>query len=190
MSQTFVETWFGIAHEIGRSERWCRYMVRREEDPLPVRKLGGIVRIDKEALEAWVRRQTGSTKIAKMSRPPPEGSGICVKCGDRIPLRADGALKAHEVERHNKIRRCVGAGRYPKAGTVEAPVAKAMPSVAEMTVVGQPAGRPGDGEDLSRSDQHYYDEDYVKRSTHQPHLVGTSAGCPCDECWDAEMRRG
>lgn len=53
----FVETWKGIAHALGRSERWCRYMARRAEDPLPVFKVGGIVRLDHEDLQAWIARQ-------------------------------------------------------------------------------------------------------------------------------------
>lgn len=53
----FVETWKGIAHALGRSERWCRYMARRDEDPLPVFKVGGIVRLNSEDLDGWIRRQ-------------------------------------------------------------------------------------------------------------------------------------
>ncbi len=53
----FVETWKGIAFSVGRSERWCRYMARRGQDPLPVFKLGGIVRLNQVDLEAWVERQ-------------------------------------------------------------------------------------------------------------------------------------
>jgi hypothetical protein len=54
---TFVETWKGIAFACGRSERWCRYMARRQHDPLPVFKIGGIVRMNHADLEAWVARQ-------------------------------------------------------------------------------------------------------------------------------------
>jgi hypothetical protein len=53
----FVETWKGIAFAVSRSERWCRYMARRSEDPLPVFKVGGIVRLDKVDLDGWVARQ-------------------------------------------------------------------------------------------------------------------------------------
>lgn len=53
----FVETWKGIAYAIGRSERWCRYMARREDDPLPVFKVGGIVRLNQGDLEEWIERQ-------------------------------------------------------------------------------------------------------------------------------------
>jgi len=61
----FVETWKGIAHALGRSERWCRYMARREEDPLPVFKVGGIVRLNSEDLDGWIRRQ----RERSMARP-------------------------------------------------------------------------------------------------------------------------
>ena len=50
----FVETWKGIAHALGRSERWCRYMARNEQDPLPVFKVGGIVRLNQQDLDDMV----------------------------------------------------------------------------------------------------------------------------------------
>lgn len=53
----FVETWKGIATALGRSERWCRYMARRGGDPLPVFKVGGIVRLNQSDLEDWLGRQ-------------------------------------------------------------------------------------------------------------------------------------
>ena len=53
----FVETWKGIATALGRSERWCRYMARRAGDPLPVFKVGGIVRLNHNDLEDWLGRQ-------------------------------------------------------------------------------------------------------------------------------------
>ena len=53
----FVETWKGIAHALGRSERWCRYMARRTSDPLPVFKVGGIVRLNEGDLGDWLSRQ-------------------------------------------------------------------------------------------------------------------------------------
>jgi hypothetical protein len=53
----FVETWKGIATALGRSERWCRYMARRAGDPLPVFKVGGIVRLNNPDLEDWLSRQ-------------------------------------------------------------------------------------------------------------------------------------
>ncbi len=53
----FVETWKGIAFAVNRSERWCRYMARRSSDPLPVFKVGGIVRLNKTDLDAWLGRQ-------------------------------------------------------------------------------------------------------------------------------------
>ena len=53
----FVETWKGIATALGRSERWCRYMARRGADPLPVFKVGGIVRLNHSDLEDWLSRQ-------------------------------------------------------------------------------------------------------------------------------------
>lgn len=53
----FVETWKGIAFAVGRSERWCRYMARRDQDPLPVFKIGGIVRLNQSDLDEWIDRQ-------------------------------------------------------------------------------------------------------------------------------------
>lgn len=53
----FYETWKGIAYKLQRSERWCRYTARRAQDPLPVFKVGGIVRLNEDDLEAWLHRQ-------------------------------------------------------------------------------------------------------------------------------------
>jgi hypothetical protein len=61
----FFETWKGIAHALARSERWCRYMARRDEDPLPVFKVGGIVRLNQPDLEDWIGRQ----RRRSISRP-------------------------------------------------------------------------------------------------------------------------
>lgn len=57
MSTNYVETWKGIADALGRSERWCRYMARRAQEPLPVFKVGGIVRLNQADLEEWITRQ-------------------------------------------------------------------------------------------------------------------------------------
>jgi hypothetical protein len=64
----FVETWKGIATALGRSERWCRYMARRGGDPLPVFKVGGIVRLNNTDLEDWLARQ----RDRSMRGPTPE----------------------------------------------------------------------------------------------------------------------
>lgn len=58
----FYETWKGIAHKLSRSERWCRYMARRAEDPLPVFKVGGIVRLNEHDLAEWLRRQRAASQ--------------------------------------------------------------------------------------------------------------------------------
>jgi hypothetical protein len=63
----FVETWKGIAFALNRSERWCRYMARRGADPLPVHKVGGIVRLNTPDLDAWLTRQRSRT----LSAPEP-----------------------------------------------------------------------------------------------------------------------
>jgi hypothetical protein len=54
---SYVETWKGIAFAVGRSERWCRYMAQRAQDPLPVVKWGGIVRVYRDEMERWMSRQ-------------------------------------------------------------------------------------------------------------------------------------
>jgi hypothetical protein len=69
----FVETWKGIATALGRSERWCRYMARRAGDPLPVFKVGGIVRLNNGDLEDWLARQRERsirTPMAPMAPAP------------------------------------------------------------------------------------------------------------------------
>jgi hypothetical protein len=59
---SYVETWKGIAGALGRSERWCRYMAGRPADPLPVFKVGGIVRLTADDLAAWLERQRAATQ--------------------------------------------------------------------------------------------------------------------------------
>jgi hypothetical protein len=75
----FVETWKGIATALGRSERWCRYMARRGADPLPVFKVGGIVRLNGNDLEDWLGRQRD--RSLQMPVAVPSGSS------DDVPLR-------------------------------------------------------------------------------------------------------
>ena len=69
----FVETWKGIATALGRSERWCRYMARRAADPLPVFKVGGIVRLNASDLEDWLSRQRDrSIRMPVLTQPTAE----------------------------------------------------------------------------------------------------------------------
>jgi hypothetical protein len=76
----FVETWKGIATALGRSERWCRYMARRGADPLPVFKVGGIVRLNNNDLEDWLARQ----RDRSMRVPAPAAEQLA---GEDIALR-------------------------------------------------------------------------------------------------------
>lgn len=70
----FVETWKGIATALGRSERWCRYMARRAGDPLPVFKVGGIVRLNTNDLEDWLSRQRDRSMRIPVVAPIPSSS--------------------------------------------------------------------------------------------------------------------
>jgi hypothetical protein len=80
----FVETWKGIATALGRSERWCRYMARRGGDPLPVFKVGGIVRLNSNDLEDWLTRQ----RDRSMRVPAHAASAISTNPGnDDVALR-------------------------------------------------------------------------------------------------------
>ena len=76
---SFVETWKGIATALGRSERWCRYMARRSSDPLPVFKVGGIVRLNGTDLEDWLGRQRERT--IRLPTPPaaPVDDGVALR---------------------------------------------------------------------------------------------------------------
>ena len=58
-----------IATALGRSERWCRYMARRAGDPLPVFKVGGIVRLNHADLEDWLARQREQSMRGLAPRP-------------------------------------------------------------------------------------------------------------------------
>ncbi len=70
---TYVETWKGIAYALGRSERWCRYMARRDQDPLPVFKVGGIVRLNSEDLEGWLSRHRDRALERSQTAAAPAG---------------------------------------------------------------------------------------------------------------------
>ncbi len=54
-----VETWAGIAVELGKAERTVKYYSRLDVDPLPIRKAGqfGRVWIPYEDLMAWADRR-------------------------------------------------------------------------------------------------------------------------------------
>lgn len=66
---TMFETWKAIAHAVGRSTRWCRYMVIRAQDPLPVFKVGGIVRLLTADLDAWLEQQRETAMQTARRRP-------------------------------------------------------------------------------------------------------------------------
>lgn len=72
----FVETWKGIATALGRSERWCRYMARRAGDPLPVFKVGGIVRLNTSDLEDWLSRQRDRSMRLPVHAPASLGGAV------------------------------------------------------------------------------------------------------------------
>ena len=65
----FYETWKGIAYKLQRSERWCRYTARRAHDPLPVFKVGGIVRMTEEDLHGWLQRQRHAAVPSQAMQP-------------------------------------------------------------------------------------------------------------------------
>lgn len=64
-----IETWKRIAVELQRSERWVRYMSIRAHDPLPVFKVGGIVRLNGVDLDAWISRQRASGLPRSVATP-------------------------------------------------------------------------------------------------------------------------
>ena len=66
----YVETWKQIADVAKRSERWCRYTAVRDHDPLPVYKIGGIVRMERADYERWLERERERTMArARPKRP-------------------------------------------------------------------------------------------------------------------------
>ena len=52
-----IETWKAIGAALNRSERWARTMAERPVDPLPVFRVGAIVRLLTADLDAWLDRQ-------------------------------------------------------------------------------------------------------------------------------------
>jgi hypothetical protein len=81
----FVETWKGIAMALGRSERWCRYMARKAGDPLPVFKVGGIVRLNMGDLDDWLTRQRDRSMRMPLHAQGPVLSGM--PGSDEVALR-------------------------------------------------------------------------------------------------------
>ena len=53
----YAETWKSISVMVQRSERWCRYMAKQAARPLPVYKVGGIVRLDESDFHRWIGEQ-------------------------------------------------------------------------------------------------------------------------------------
>lgn len=49
--------WKAIASAVGVSDRSARNLAARPVDPLPVFKVGGIVRLRQRDLDAWIDRQ-------------------------------------------------------------------------------------------------------------------------------------
>lgn len=49
-----VETWKRIAQLAGKSERWCRYMSVRPDNPLPVFRIGKMVRMTLADYQRWI----------------------------------------------------------------------------------------------------------------------------------------
>jgi hypothetical protein len=72
----FFETWKGIAHALARSERWCRYMAQRAGDPLPVFKVGGIVRLNADDLGEWLDRQRSRSMRGELGGLEPAGLAL------------------------------------------------------------------------------------------------------------------
>jgi uncharacterized small protein (DUF1192 family) len=61
----YVETWRGVGGLCGRSERWCRQYASRAERPLPVFKIGGIVRMYVDELERWMVEEAAAHEAAR-----------------------------------------------------------------------------------------------------------------------------
>ena len=63
----YVETWRGVAALCGRSEHWCRMYGSREDRPLPVFKVGGIVRMYVDELERWMADEAVAHEEARQA---------------------------------------------------------------------------------------------------------------------------
>jgi hypothetical protein len=78
----YVETWAQVAGVFGRSERWCRYMACRAERPLPVFKVGGIVRMYVDDHDAWIRAEAAADAAEKKaSRERLQASAAAARAG-------------------------------------------------------------------------------------------------------------
>lgn len=54
---SYFDGWKAIAAACDRSITWAHKMARRAEDPLPVFRVGGTVRLTAAGLAAWLERQ-------------------------------------------------------------------------------------------------------------------------------------
>ncbi len=79
---SYVETWRAIGALCGRSERWCRYMSRQRPDPLPVYKVGGVVRLSRSAWDAWLSRASGKG----ITEPRINASAVTFRRGEEDAL--------------------------------------------------------------------------------------------------------
>lgn len=61
----YVEGWKSIAAHCGRSERWCRDVAKRKVRPLPVGKVGGLMRMYLAAYETWLAEEMSSEKVSR-----------------------------------------------------------------------------------------------------------------------------
>jgi hypothetical protein len=107
----FYETWKAIGHAVGRSERWCRYTAMRAHDPLPIFKVGGIVRMNHADYEEWVARQR-DRRLTGPREAPKIRTVTCQHCQHTdVPLRVDGTMKTHRVP--GRSWECVGSRHSP-----------------------------------------------------------------------------
>lgn len=60
-----IESWKAISEALGRCQRSCRQLAAREDDPLPVFKIGGVVALKTNDLAAWIDRQQRKPMRAK-----------------------------------------------------------------------------------------------------------------------------
>jgi hypothetical protein len=88
-SPEHVETWKGIAALCDRSERWCRYMARDRVNPLPVYKIGGMVRLNVADYRRWESSQRPTQRPVSSDWPlvhhdHARCAFVCTACGRTI----------------------------------------------------------------------------------------------------------
>jgi hypothetical protein len=67
MDRDYVDGWSSVAEVVGKCVRWCREMAKRTERPMPVRRLGGVVRMYLADYSRWLSEELSAPGPSPLS---------------------------------------------------------------------------------------------------------------------------